>query len=116
MTNLDLIALKDRLEKELKAVETQISDLSAQDPFSDTGRLNDNAASDTEANEEMDHERFEAIIGELKKKKESLDEALKRVAQGTYGKCVSCGNPIDIARLTAVPTALYCMNCENKRK
>lgn len=37
--------------------------------------------------------------------------ALKRIENGTYGICSSCGNPIDADRLKALPTALRCIKC-----
>jgi RNA polymerase-binding transcription factor DksA len=40
-----------------------------------------------------------------------IDAALKRIAEGTYGTCVKCGDPIADARLVAVPTAPLCATC-----
>jgi len=37
--------------------------------------------------------------------------ALKRIENGTYGTCSSCGHPIDADRLKALPTALRCIKC-----
>ena len=34
-----------------------------------------------------------------------VQEALKRIEQGTYGKCVVCGRPIPEKRLEAIPWA-----------
>jgi len=44
----------------------------------------------------------------------SLDEverALERIADGTFGTCVSCGNPIPDARLRVRPWADRCVHC-----
>src|SRR5437868_10623609 len=38
-----------------------------------------------------------------------IDDALRRLDQGTYGICEECGRPIDEARLEAVPWARYCV-------
>jgi DnaK suppressor protein len=40
---------------------------------------------------------------------EQVEDALKRVADGTYGKCVVCGHPIAPARLAAIPWTPYCL-------
>lgn len=47
-----------------------------------------------------------------------LEEALKRIKNGTFGVCKICGQLIPKARLMAVPTATKCVNCkeETKRK
>jgi DnaK suppressor protein len=36
-------------------------------------------------------------------------DALKRIEDGTYGKCNTCGKQIPVARLEAVPWAPYCV-------
>ena len=40
-----------------------------------------------------------------------LQNALKRIADGSYGICGKCGDPISPARLDAVPYAMICRNC-----
>jgi RNA polymerase-binding transcription factor DksA len=40
-----------------------------------------------------------------------IDAALSRVADGSYGICVNCGEQISEARLEAVPHAARCRNC-----
>lgn len=42
--------------------------------------------------------------------------ALARLAQGTYGICESCGNPIGKNRLLAFPRATLCMTCKSKQE
>jgi len=44
----------------------------------------------------------------------AIDEALKRIADGSYGLCVDCGVSIATARLHANPTALRCVACQDK--
>lgn len=46
-----------------------------------------------------------AVAGEL----EDLRAALRRLAEGTYGRCVACGRPIDPERLDALPATPYCI-------
>jgi len=33
---------------------------------------------------------------------------------GTYGLCERCGNPIEPARLEALPHALLCLTCKRR--
>lgn len=40
-----------------------------------------------------------------------IDAALKRLELGTYGICVSCGEPIGEARLGVRPAATQCRDC-----
>ena len=44
----------------------------------------------------------------------AIDDALKRIADGSYGLCVDCGVSIATARLHANPTALRCVGCQDK--
>lgn len=44
---------------------------------------------------------------------ESVQEALRRLGDGNYGKCVKCGNPIEAAHLKATPWARYCLGDEH---
>ena len=45
-----------------------------------------------------------------------IDEALQRVDQGTYGTCDECGQDIAAARLSAVPFALLCLECQEREE
>jgi DnaK suppressor protein len=44
-----------------------------------------------------------------------VQDALKRIEDGTYGKCSACGRPIEAARLEAVPWAAYCLADQEKQ-
>jgi DnaK suppressor protein len=41
--------------------------------------------------------------------------ALVRVDDGSYGRCVDCGNPVPDARLDARPATSRCVPCQSKR-
>ena len=41
-----------------------------------------------------------------------IDQALMRMAEGSYGLCVRCGHEIDDRRLEALPTARYDAACQ----
>ena len=45
-----------------------------------------------------------------------IDEALRRIGDGSYGKCVSCSEDISTARLEAVPHARFCIACKEKEE
>jgi RNA polymerase-binding protein DksA len=44
----------------------------------------------------------------------AIDSALKRIDEGTYGKCVSCGDLIRYERLEATPWVSLCIDCKRK--
>ena len=43
-----------------------------------------------------------------------VEEALLRIDEGTYGKCVNCGRPIPEKRLEAIPWAARDVECEEQ--
>jgi RNA polymerase-binding transcription factor DksA len=43
-----------------------------------------------------------------------IDEALKRIEQGTYGICELCNKPILHARLEAIPFARFTVDCQSQ--
>jgi DnaK suppressor protein len=42
---------------------------------------------------------------------DEVEEALSRLDDGTYGRCRSCGGPIDDARLAESPVEQTCSTC-----
>lgn len=41
----------------------------------------------------------------------AIDAALDRIAKGTFGICVNCGEPISSERLAIVPYTPFCREC-----
>jgi len=45
-----------------------------------------------------------------------IDEALKRVEEGTYGTCQQCSKVIGMSRLKAVPYTSLCIGCQRTKE
>lgn len=63
--------------------------------------------------------RFHAGMAHLDKQRDqeelmAIDAARGRIADGSYGDCVDCGQPIPPERLKAHPTALRCVACQSR--
>lgn len=43
----------------------------------------------------------------------AMDAALARIAGGTFGECMTCGEEIGSKRLVAFPWTRYCLACQN---
>lgn len=54
---------------------------------------------------------LEALDDEAKYQLGQIDSALRRIEQGSYGICASCGEPIATSRLDAVPYTIHCIDC-----
>jgi len=50
------------------------------------------------------------------RRRQSIDEALMRLHEGTYGMCAECGIEISEKRLQAVPFAKLCVECQSKEE
>lgn len=44
----------------------------------------------------------------------SIETAIERMREGTYGGCEGCGSKIPMARLNALPYAIYCIECQRE--
>lgn len=108
--------IKDFLKSQLMELEKRRKHISEEDPFKDLGRATDNAAPDTDAEEQFGHARVSAINQELERKIIQTKKALSMIKIGKYGICVNCGKMIDTDRLMFYPEATMCVECEKKKE
>jgi len=45
-----------------------------------------------------------------------IEDALRRMDDGTFGDCVSCGRRIELERLEAIPYTTQCMDCRRREE
>jgi len=100
-----------QLEEERAELRRQLAELG----FGDDGRLeyDPNFADSSQVTAERGE--AEALAASLRETLGEVEHALAKMADGTYGTCESCGNPIAPARLEAKPAARYCIDCASKR-
>lgn len=70
-----------------------------------------NPDSSEQAVEKEDDAALEGQGALVAKEIASVKRALGRIADGSYGECVRCGDDIAPARLEARPEAALCINC-----
>ena len=46
---------------------------------------------------------------------QAIEEALRRIEQGTYGVCRDCGDPVAAARQNAIPWTRVCITCKENQ-
>jgi DnaK suppressor protein len=61
----------------------------------------------------VEREKVMALVNGLERKLSSIEYALRQTQEGTYGICERCKEPIDPARLEAVPEATLCVRCKS---
>jgi DnaK suppressor protein len=70
-----------------------------------------------ESSENDIQEDIELALIQLKSETlNKVDDALKRLEQGTYGNCFDCAEEIAEKRLRALPFAVRCKDCEEARE
>ncbi|MDF0642419.1 MAG: TraR/DksA C4-type zinc finger protein [Nitrospira sp.] len=55
-----------------------------------------------------------ALLEARTRQRVQLDEALRRLDEGTYGICQDCETPIAAGRLQALPFARRCVSCQEQ--
>ena len=120
MSTIDTDRFRVMLEEERSRVRAAIDNLHAEHPGSisdETGEdaVYDNHLADTATDtydRELDYtleENSEHVLTEI-------DAALRRIDDGSYGQCTSCGRQIPEERLEARPYATLCIDCQRQRE
>jgi RNA polymerase-binding protein DksA len=68
------------------------------------------------ASETFQKEKDQALLEGLQDTLARVRNALAKIKRGTYGKCDSCGKPIGLKRLQALPFATFCVDCQGRRE
>jgi DnaK suppressor protein len=68
------------------------------------------------ASEERDREINFILSDRERVKSKQIDDALERLAEGTYGVCESCGLEIGEERLEAMPFTRLCRDCQQDQE
>jgi RNA polymerase-binding protein DksA len=103
------------LQVEREKLIRQLGELGANEQGDLTGDLEfgdgfaDAAAATAERTEVL------GLVDNITRLLSDVDQALQRVAEGTYGICDACGNPIGAERMEFRPTSRYCVECKSKR-
>ena len=108
LANLKELLLRKR--GEILAVSTGTRPLPASvDVNSRQGDLADQASGNNEVHIQLKLKQTDAKI------LQAIEDALKRIENGTFGVCRDCGEPIAEARLNAIPWTRVCISCKEKQ-
>ncbi len=101
----DLKKLKSDLEARLGELSARVNEIE-EDLRSP---LNPDFAE--QATEEEGSEVLKELETNALREAEQIQAALKRIEEGSYGECMTCGEDISPARLEALPYATQCIKC-----
>jgi DnaK suppressor protein len=98
-----LLKMRESLIKEIKEKADSESDDTIKTEVGDIYDL---------ASNERDRELNLLISDRDRGKLLQIEDAIKRIDDGTYGICVECESPIPKERLIIMPFARFCVNCQ----
>jgi len=105
--------LRSRLEAEQKRLTEELEQLQASaNPTDERREGSPFGKREEEATEALELEKRLVLERRIKEQLVGVEHALHKYEEGTYGYCDSCGQPIDPARLEAIPEANLCINCK----
>jgi RNA polymerase-binding transcription factor len=113
---IDLQKMKERLESKQQELQVQISELrnEAGAPEGWSEPAEDYVELEEAASELTNRSQGQSIFANEVLLLTEVRAALKRIAEGSYGMCVQCGQPISQKRLEALPWAAYCIKDEER--
>ena len=110
-TNFNL--LRSRLESEQKRLIDELEQLQASvRPVDERREGSPFGKREEEATEALELEKRLALEKRIIDQMAEIEHALAKFKEGTYGSCDICGQPIDPARLEALPQANLCLSCK----
>jgi len=106
-----LEAEHERLLRVRQGLEAERADLAAEGDASVELSPIDQHQADV-GSEVFEREKDQSILGSVDADLRDVRDALERLDRGTYGTCLSCGDPIPDDRLEAVPATRFCVHHE----
>jgi len=108
--------LKSRLKAEQKRLTEELEQLMASaNPPDERREGSPFGKREEEATEALELEKRLVLEKRIKEQLIGVEHALHKYEEGTYGFCDSCGQPIDPARLEAIPEASLCIKCKSQQ-
>lgn len=102
---MNIQAIKDQLDAELERLTGRLSHIER-----DVSQAH-SSDSEEQAQERENDEVLEEIGNETLHSIEQIKAALKRIEEGEYGVCESCGERIATERLLILPETTFCVKC-----
>jgi DnaK suppressor protein len=97
--------IRQRLQDSLRAAREELAQI--EERLHDKGDYGPGTGDPLVVRWELNLARRERVESRI----EELEHALERLEEGTYGVCKSCGKPIDLERLEALPQTELCIEC-----
>ncbi len=115
---VDLAEARRRLEAARKDTQERIAREAAILPAYDGSPTDSNYGNHAadRATDTFEEEKALGLRSHFEGELLDVEDALRRIDEGTYGKCQECGRDIAPERLEAMPAARLCIDCQSKVK
>jgi DnaK suppressor protein len=104
-----LMEQREELQNQLAAIEESATGLSQSEMSGEVSYDEDFADAGSFT---FEREKEFSIANNVTDLRTKTDRALHRIEEGSYGICESCGQPIEAARLKALPHVTLCLKCK----
>ena len=115
LTNPQRQQLQHVLEQRQAQLQQELQAL--KDEQAKQAELAEDMPREPDANQSTDQADREVRLAETRRDElelQAVKAALQRLAEGSYGECVTCGKAIAVPRLQASPSAARCIDCQSK--
>ena len=114
--NMGFNLLRSRLESERKRLIEELEQLkSSIRPADERREGSPFGKREEEATESFELEKRLTLEKRIRDQLAEVEHALHKFEAGSYGLCDGCGQPIDPARLEALPQASLCLSCKARQ-
>ena len=114
MADYDRNEIEGKLNARLAEIDRVLGTVTVGDEDGDSELADYDQHPADQGSETLEQEMDEAKRSILKDERNAVLQALKRLEDGTYGKCVDCGKDIPAERLKAQPEAIRCVDDQRR--
>ncbi|MBI2906254.1 MAG: TraR/DksA C4-type zinc finger protein [Chloroflexi bacterium] len=100
---------RDKLLRKLVLLREERTALAREDVREGGGQVDESADSATGT---FELEKTTALDESARRRLYEVEDAIRRIELGTYGRCEQCGRPIDRERLKVLPQTKFCLECQ----
>ncbi len=98
-----LVARRDAICRCLESIQLELTDAAEHRDCSDL--LDESSVDDADLGTDR------LLLAQARRALASTEAALERIADGTYGRCITCSGAIPLVRLRALPDTQICIDC-----
>ena len=114
----ELAAFRTQLQQHLELVQDNLNALAGDNlkrsPQDATGDISSHSTHMADhGTDNFDRELALSLASSRQDSLYDIEDAIRRIDEGSYGACEACGGPIERPRLRALPFAKKCMTCQN---